>query len=152
MRGSLFRYRRLQARALLDYYPLRGRRRRHLALIFRCLLSKGGKLEDRASQRLGPTLVRSFFFLGPGLIRAILSSGGVYLNFSCTRNWLAALKPGDFVSLSTVLVSESGNISDSPLAFLNLVEGRRLGAARKSLLGAFCPKPRSEVSAVAESL
>lgn len=62
MRGSLYKYRRAQSRAMLSYFRFRGLRERHLSLLFRNYLSRSLGLSERGRMCLLPAACRVFFF------------------------------------------------------------------------------------------
>lgn len=99
MQGSIYVYRRSQARGLLKYHRFRGLRRRHLSLLAQSFISKGGLLLRGGGQTLLGALSRVFFFVSPGDLRASILSGGVFINFKSSLAPEHRLRSGDFVSL-----------------------------------------------------
>jgi hypothetical protein len=98
MQGSIYVYRRSQARGLLKYHRLHGLRRRHLSLLAQSFISKGGLLLRGGGKTLFSALSRVFFFIRPGDLRASILSGGVCINFKRSLCPDHRLRSGDFVS------------------------------------------------------
>lgn len=135
MRGSLFRYRRSQARSLLAYFYFRGRRRRHLSLLFRNFLSRSGSLLSVPGADLMSSLCRVFFFISPASLRSALDSGSVLVNFKREGRPLRPLRHGDFVSVHPSLLSGGSRGGAKLLSLFYLLEGERLRLARRSMSG-----------------